>query len=423
MPRHDLARAAVAVIGGGPAGLMAAEVLSRHGIRVQLFDAMPSVGRKFLMAGKGGMNITHSEPYDLFLSRYGDRQAHIQPLLDRFGPDALRNWLQELGIDTFIGTSGRVFPVDMKAAPLLRAWLHRLRLKGVEFYMRHQWTGWAGEGTDTLRFNTPAGERCISSLAAILALGGASWPQLGSTGAWAPLLQERGVRVEPFKPANCGFRVQWSDHFRRRFAGEPLKSVALRLVTQKGKAISQTGEFVITQDGVEGSLIYAVSSLLRDSIVSTGEAVIELDLMPGRSLDDLIGKLSQPQGKLSLANHLRKRLGLQGVKAALLREQVPAPDLKDPARLGAALKGLKVRLTAPSPIEEAISCGGGVPFEALNENLMLRSLPGVFCAGEMLDWEAPTGGYLLSACFATGRAAGLGALAWLEDKAPCRRSS
>jgi uncharacterized flavoprotein (TIGR03862 family) len=394
---------------------MAAEVLSRHGIAVRLFDAMPSVGRKFLMAGKGGMNITHSEPYDLFLSRYGGRQARIKPLLDRFGPEALRQWLKDLGIDTFVGTSGRVFPTDMKAAPLLRAWLHRLRHQGVEFHMRHRWTGWAGESTDTLCFDTPAGERRVPSPAVILALGGASWPQLGSTGAWAPLLQERGVPVEPFKPANCGFQTGWSEHFRRRFAGAPLKPVALKFVTREGKVISRTGEVVVTQDGIEGSLIYAVSSFLRDAIAVSGEAIIELDLMPSRDLGDLIGRLSRPQGKLSLSNHLRKCLGLQGVKAALLRERVPASELKEPARLGAALKGLKVRLTASSPIQEAISCAGGVPFEALTEHLMIKNLPGVFCAGEMLDWEAPTGGYLLSACFAGGRAAGLGALAWLGD--------
>lgn len=406
----------VVVIGGGPAGLMAAEVLSQSGVKVKLYDAMPSVGRKFLMAGKSGMNITHSEAYPLFLSRYGAGQNRIKPMLDQFGPGDLRNWLHDLGIMTFVGTSGKVFPTDMKAAPLLRAWLHRLRLNGVDFYMRHQWIGWLESESGRLQFVTPNGEFSVAYDAVILALGGASWPRLGSTGAWVPLLQQRGVFVESLKPANCGFKVGWSEHFRSRFAGEPLKSVALSFVSPDGHKICQPGEFVITRDGVEGSLIYAISALLREAIQSTGTAIIELDMMPDREPEYLIDRLSQRRSKLSFANHLRKSLGIQGVKAGLLRELVPASDLKDPVRLGSAIKALPIRLIAPGSLDEAISCAGGVSFDELDEQLMIGSLPGVFCAGEILDWEAPTGGYLLNACFATGRAAGFGVLNWLRNK-------
>jgi uncharacterized flavoprotein (TIGR03862 family) len=402
------------VIGGGPAGLMAAEVLSQAGVKVKLYDAMPSVGRKFLMAGKGGMNITHSEPYEHFLSRYGNRRSQVKPILDLFGPVDLRNWLSNLGIETFIGTSGRVFPADMKAAPLLRAWLHRLRLKGVEFYMRHQWVGWVENESNRLRFFTPDGESSVTSDAVILALGGASWSRLGSTGAWVPLLQQQGVVVEPLKPANCGFQVGWSEHFKNRFAGKPLKSVTLRFVTADGQEVCRQGEFVITHDGVEGGPIYALSSLLRETIQLTGEAIISLDMMPHRDIKYLIDRVSKPRGKLSLANHLRKSLGIHRAKAGLLRELASASDLEHSAGVAAAIKSLPIRLVAPSPIDEAISCAGGVSFEEIDEHLMIRALPGVFCAGEMLDWEAPTGGYLLNACFAMGRAAGMGALAWLQ---------
>ncbi len=395
---------------------MAADVLSQGGVSVKLFDAMPSVGRKFLMAGKGGMNITHSEPYDLFVSRYGKRQPYIKPLLDQFGPDDLRKWLNDIGIETFVGTSGRVFPSEMKAAPLLRAWLHRLRLNGVDFNMRHQWTGWTDQDINSVRFMTPAGEKIVRNDTVILALGGASWPKLGSTGTWLPLLQERSVSVAPLKPANCGFKARWSEHFYKRFAGEPVKSVTLRFINADGNEFCRTGEFVITRDGVEGSLIYAMSSLFREAIESTGAAIIHLDLMPDRDLDDIIDRLSLSRGKLSMANHLRKRLGIQGVKAGLLRELISASDLGNPARLGAKLKALPISLVAPSPVAEAISCAGGIVFESLDEHLMIRTMPGIFCAGEMLDWEAPTGGYLLTACFATGRTAGLGALEWLHNK-------
>lgn len=405
----------VAIIGGGPAGLMAAEVLSQAGVKVNLYDAMPSVGRKFLMAGKGGMNITHSEPFDSFLSRYGSRLAYIKPMLDVFGAEALRAWLKDLGIDTFVGSSGKVFPVDMKAAPLLRAWLHRLRVDGVSFFMRHRWLGWGDD--KTLRFLTPEGERTVSADAVVLALGGASWARLGSTGAWAPLLVRQGVAVEPLRPSNCGFDVGWSEFFAGRFAGQPLKPVQASFTDSDGAEFCQAGELIVTASGVEGSLIYKMSALLREQIAATGTALIHLDLAPGKDKQFLIDRLSKPRGKNTMANHLRKQIGIDGVKAGLLREILPKADFDDPLRLCEAIKALPVKLLGARPIDEAISSAGGVAFEALDQRLMIRSMPGVFCAGEMLDWEAPTGGYLLSACFAGGRVAGLGALAWLQDEA------
>jgi uncharacterized flavoprotein (TIGR03862 family) len=397
----------VAVVGGGPAGLMAAEVLAAGGARVELFDAMPSVGRKFLMAGKGGMNITHSESRELFLARYGSRRPQLEPLIDGFGPEALRQWLRELGIETFVGTSGRVFPSDMKAAPLLRAWLHRLRTAGVAFHMRHRWCGWE-EGSHRLLFRTAEGMRPVAADAVVLALGGASWARLGSDGTWVPLLQQRGVRVAALRPANCGFDVDWSGHFRDRFAGEPVKPVVASVADR-----SQQGEFNITAAGVEGGLIYALSAPLRDEIEARGSAVLHLDLAPGRARERLEQDLSRPRGRDSLANHLRRRAGIEGVKAGLLREMVPPAALDSPAGLAAAIKALPLKVGAPRPLEEAISTAGGVLWEDLDSRLMAKDLPGVFCAGEMLDWEAPTGGYLLTACFASGRAAGEGALAWL----------
>jgi uncharacterized flavoprotein (TIGR03862 family) len=407
----------VAVIGGGPAGLMAAEVLIEAGVKVDLFDAMPSAGRKFLMAGKGGMNISHAEPFDKFLSRYGSRRSYIEPMLDEFTAQALREWVQGLGIETFIGSSGRVFPADMKAAPLLRAWLHRLRVAGVNFHMRHRWLGWIEGENTTLNFATPQGEREIKADAVILALGGASWPQLGSTGAWAPLLTQLGVLVTPLKPSNCGFDVAWSEYFRSRYSGQPLKSVCVSFSNAEGVAVRQQGELVITANGLEGGIIYTLSALLRDEIAATGFADIHLDLLPYKELPVLIAKISQDRGKNSMANHLRKCIGIDGVKAGLLREMVPASDFDNPERLCSAIKAMPIRLIATRPIEEAISSAGGIAFEALDENLMIRSMPGVFCAGEMLDWEAPTGGYLLTVCFASGRAAGLGVLASLNCEA------
>ncbi len=409
----------VAVIGAGPAGLMAAEILSGGGVQVDVYDAMPSVGRKFLLAGKGGLNITHSEPLELFLSRYGARRVQIKALLDAFGPDALRSWIHDLGIDTFVGTSGRVFPVEMKAVPLLRAWLHRLRAAGVRFHVRHHWCGWDDvtkpSTQHALRFATPSGEQVARADAVVLALGGGSWARLGSDGAWVPLLEKRGVSIATLQPSNCGFDVGWSEHFSTRFAGHYLKPVAVAFTESGGAAYRKQGEFVVTASGVEGGLIYALSASLRDEITATGAALIHLDLLPDWTLQRVIAALSQPRGSRSFATHLKNRVGIHGVKAGLLRECVPPQDFTDPVRLGAAIKALPLRLIAPRPIDEAISSAGGVRFEALNKHQMLNTLPGVFCAGEMLDWEAPTGGYLLTACLASGRAAGRGALAWLRQ--------
>ncbi len=401
----------VAIIGGGPAGLMAAEVLAQGGVRVNLYDAMPSQGRKFLVAGKGGLNLTHSEPLEQFLARYGARRPHLEPLLRDFGPQQLRDWARKLGIETFVGTSGRVFPVGMKSAPLLRLWLARLRAAGVSFHPRHKWLDW--EADQALRFETPGGEISMRADALVLALGGGSWPQTGSTGAWISLLAGRGIPVVPLRPANCGFDVAWSEHFRKRFAGHPVKSVILSCTGAQGQVFRQQGEFVVTETGVEGSLIYACSALLRDGIEAEGQVVIRLDLAPGWTHERLAERLSRRRGSRSMASHLERSIGMQGVKAGLLWEFVPKADFADPERLAERIKDLPVSLLRPRPLEEAISSAGGVQFEALDEHLMLHAMPGVFCAGEMLDWEAPTGGYLLTACFASGKAAGLGALEWL----------
>ncbi len=378
---------------------MAAEVLAEKAIPVDLYDAMPSVGRKFLMAGKGGLNLTHSEPLDAFLARYGARRANIEPLLAAFGPAALREWARGLGVDTFVGSSGRVFPAGMKAAPLLRAWLHRLRGAGVRLHCRHRWLGWDELGA--LRFATAEGEKIIQTESTVLALGGGSWSKLGSDGAWVPLLERRGVPVAALRPANCGFDVGWSAHFRARFAGQPLKSVALSFAGE-----TRRGEFVVTEHGVEGSLIYAFSARLRDAIAAQGTATFHLDLMPDWSPARVAEEVARPRASRSLSSHLQSRLGLKGVKVGLLRECLAHEVFTEPSKLAAAIKALPIRLLAPRPIDEAISSAGGVAFEALDEGLMLRDLPGVFCAGEMLDWEAPTGGYLLTACLASGYVAG-----------------
>ncbi|MBE3144868.1 MAG: TIGR03862 family flavoprotein, partial [Planctomycetes bacterium] len=377
-----------------------------------LYDSMPSVGRKFLVAGKGGLNLTHAESREQFHSRYGTRRAQLEPLLDKFGPEDLRRWVHELGTDTFVGTSGRVFPVGMKTAPILRAWLLRLSKAGVTFHMRNKWCGWSNYGS--LLFETPDGEASVSPSAVVLALGGGSWARLGSTGAWVPLLVKRGVAVAALKPSNCGFDVAWSEHFRTRFEGFPLKSVIVSFTDSKGNAFRKQGEFIVTATGVEGSLIYAISAQLRDEIEANGSAIIKLDLAPGWSQQRLMDRLSQPRGSRTLSGHLEKAVKIKGVKAGLLREFVPKQNFADPECLASAIKELPIPLIAPRPLDEAISSAGGVLFDELDERLMIRSVPGVFCAGEMLDWEAPTGGYLLTACFASGRAAGLGTLAWLD---------
>jgi uncharacterized flavoprotein (TIGR03862 family) len=407
----------VAIIGGGPAGLMAAQVLVDAGIAVHLFDAMPSVGRKFLLAGKGGLNLTHSEGADTFAGRYGARRDAIERVLKDFDATVLRDWAQGLGIETFVGTSGRVFPKDMKAAPLLRAWLHRLRHPaqgpGVQFHMRHRWMGWGED--KSLLFDTPQGQIEVKAGAVVLALGGGSWARLGSDGAWVPLLAQKGVAVAPLLPSNCGFDVQggWSEYFKSRFAGQPFKSVAISLAPDDGPAWRRKGEFVATESGVEGSLVYAASAQLRDEIMRSGSATFTLDLLPDMSAEKVLQEVSHPRGSRSLSSHLKSRLSLDGIKAAVLHELLDKAAINDPAQLAAAIKALPITLHATSPIDEAISSAGGVLFEVLSAGQMLEQLPGVFCAGEMLDWEAPTGGYLLHASFATGRAAGQGVLEWL----------
>lgn len=403
-----------AVIGGGPAGLMAAEILAKGGARVDVFDSMPSVGRKFLLAGVGGMNITHAEPFEDFVSRYSECAHALEPLLATFGPAELRDWIHGLGIETFVGSSHRVFPREMKAAPLLRAWLHRLRQSGVRIHTRHRWQGWDDSGA--LSFQTRDGLACMTADVVVLALGGGSWARLGSDGAWVPWLREKGVAVRALRPSNCGFDVRWSEHFRERHAGEPLKSVVVSCLDAHGNRLQRKGELIVTRHGVEGSLVYAMSAPLRDVIRLQGHAIMNVDLLPDRRREDVIALLSAPRGSKSFSEHLRRRLNIKGASAGLLREALAPADLHDPQRVADALKAFPLRLERPRPLDEAISSAGGVAFDALNNDLMMQFLPGVFCAGEMLDWEAPTGGYLLTACFSTGRRAGEGALRWLASR-------
>jgi len=448
-------RTAVVIVGGGPAGLMAADVLAERGIEVHLHDAMPSVGTKFLLAGKGGLNLTHSEPIDRFVARYGARARDVARWLDTFGPGDVRAWARSLGVDTFVGSSGRVFPEGMGAAALLDAWVQRLRSRGVVFHLRSRWTGFGPDGTPTfseapLRSGSPAacgadplaaagrrpeGEseplQCSGAQpvqgaplrsgspaacgAVLLALGGGSWPSTGSDGAWVAWLRCAGVGVAPLRPANCGFAVAWSDVFRQRFQGQPLKSVALAFDRADGTVVSQKGECLVTAYGMEGSLVYAHSAALRDAVEEQGRMTVRIDLLPGRSEEQVREALAADRGKRSWAAFLQRRLGLAGVKAGLLREGASASDFEDPDRLARRIKGVPVTLLSPRPIEEAISSAGGVCLEELDPRLMLKKLPGVFCAGEMLDWEAPTGGYLITACMASGRFAALAITEWLRQ--------
>lgn len=449
--------ASVAVIGAGPAGLMAAETLAQAGHTVQVFEAKPSAGRKFLMAGRGGLNITHSESAERFNARYGARAPEFAAMLAGLNADALCEWVQGLGIETFVGSSGRVFPAEMKAAPLLRAWINRLRKQNVQFLMRHRWLGFElGHGSEasgpasspsekrvpeaqvaakpTLRFESPKGEVTVTPDATILALGGGSWARLGSDGAWWPLLQQLGVQLAPLLPSNGGFETQWSQHFIDQCAGQPLKTVEFWLATTPAKATKGRGksakaagpkataqqphlrgECLITEHGLEGGAIYTLSAALRDEILRNGQVTLYVDLLPDYTAEKVLAEVSHPRGTRSLSSHLRSRLGVHGVKAALLRECLSADTFKDPAQLAAGLKALPIVLNACRPIDEAISTAGGVQFEGLTQQLMIKNLPSVFCAGEMLDWEAPTGGYLINGVMASGKAAAVGVSEWLSQ--------
>ncbi|CZT33819.1 TIGR03862 family flavoprotein [Rhizobium sp. 9140] len=412
MTTADSTEKTIAIIGGGPAGLAAAEVLSETHHRVTVYDAMPTIGRKFLLAGKSGLNLTHAEPYDAFAGRFGAANDRLRPALDAFSPEAVQRWAEGLGVETFVGSSGRVFPKAMKASPLLRAWRQRLETRGVIIQTRWRWIGF-GDGRDNEEFvfETPEGIRTITSDATVLALGGASWPRLGSDARWVPMLEARGIAVAPFRPANCGFDVAWSEDFTTRFAGTPVKSV---VATSEGGRTQ--GEFVITRHGIEGSLVYSHAAARRDRLEAEGQADFCLDLLPGRSLEALTSALEAAPRKASFSNRLRKAARIDGVKLALLREVVRDADRLPAKDLAPALKRLRIPLDRPRPIAEAISSAGGIPLAAIDAAGMIRQMPGVFVAGEMVDWEAPTGGYLLTACLATGRSAASGLLDWLADR-------
>jgi uncharacterized flavoprotein (TIGR03862 family) len=398
----------IAVVGAGPAGLMAAEILGRAGCRVTVYDHMASAGRKLLMAGRGGLNLTHSEPFATFLARYGAAAARLEPAITAFPPEALRAWCEGLGQETFVGSSGRVFPRTLKASPLLRAWLRRLDGLGVSFSMRQRWTGWDDAGR--LVVATPDGEANVAADAVVLALGGASWPRLGSDAAWVPILERTGVAVAALAPANCGFTVDWSAMLRERFAGTPLKRIALMFADKTVR-----GEAMITATGIEGGAVYALSAALRDAIAADGGATLMIDLKPDLDADALVVRLARPRGKQSRATFLRKAAGLAPpmialVNEALARRHAGEANAESMAKL---IKALPLALTGTAPIARAISTAGGISFDEIDASFMLRQKPGVFVAGEMLDWEAPTGGYLLTACFATGAAAARGVLKWL----------
>ena len=402
----------IAVIGAGPAGLMAAEVLAQGGADVTVYDAMPSAGRKFLMAGRGGLNLTHSEPSPQFLARFREAEPHLRAAIDAFSPNALRAWSEALGQETFVGSSGRVFPKAFKASPLLRAWLRRLDSQGVKLVLRHRWTGWGEHGH--LRFQAPDGPRTVEADATVLALGGASWPRLGSDGSWVETLSAKGVNISRLRPANSGFTVAWSDIFRDRFEGQPLKSVAL---TSGQNTVR--GEAIVTRSGIEGGAIYALSADLREAVENSGRAALQIALRPDLEANDLIVKLSAPKGKQSLSNFLRKAVSLSPVAIGLLQEAAKVSGISlstmPPADLARLINAVPIELTGTAPITRAISTAGGISFDELDPDYMLRRLPGVFAAGEMLDWEAPTGGYLLQASFATGVTAGRGVLSWLAQ--------
>jgi uncharacterized flavoprotein (TIGR03862 family) len=410
--------AQVAIIGGGPAGLMAAEIIASAGFKVALYDAMPSIGRKFLLAGVGGMNITHSEAHEKFLTRYSAAQSFLTPHLNQFSAKELCEWILGLGIETFVGSSGRVFPTDMKAAPLLRAWSHRLRELGVQINPRHRWNGWAEDGALKIaeQKNNQTIEKAIYADAVVLALGGASWQRLGSDGAWVNLLQEKNIQIADLLPSNCGFEANWSEQFQQEFSGAPLQTIRLSAIDVNGLNHTIRGEAMIAKTGIEGTSVYALSSVLRDKILATGYTELIIDLLPDINEEKILAQLNKPRGKNSVSNFLRKQLHLPPVKLALLRELTPVEIWKDNRSIARALKHLTIRLTGFRPIDEAISSAGGIVANELTDDLMLKKIPGVFCAGEMLDWEAPTGGYLLTACFATGRAAGKGVVDYLQSR-------
>ncbi|SHO42884.1 BaiN/RdsA family NAD(P)/FAD-dependent oxidoreductase [Desulfopila aestuarii] len=402
----------VAVIGGGPAGLMAAEVLLGKGAKVHLYDGMPAVARKLVVAGQSNLSLTRAQSVDELVKNYGESAAALHPFLAGFTPEDLRAWAVELGVETFVGSTGQVFPTEMTSDMLLTRWLTRLGKAGLVIHTRHQWHGWDDSGA--LVFNTEEGESHVVTKATVLALGGGSWPQLGSTGEWLSLLRNKGVSVNALEPANCGFDANFSDHFRDHFQGQAIKNVVVTIVDEKDTSFSRRGEFIVTATGFEGSLLYSCGPILRRELAEKGRMLIHLDLCPDRSEEALVTSLSTPRGKRSTSSHLRKTVGIDGVRAGLLNEYADRGDFGDPQKLARWIKKLPVVLTGVRPIAEAISTAGGVSFASLDDQLMLRDLPGVFCAGEMLDWEAPTGGYLLTACFATGRAAGFGAADWLN---------
>ncbi|MFC3050543.1 TIGR03862 family flavoprotein [Kordiimonas pumila] len=407
MPQETTEMLDVAIIGAGPAGLMAAEVLAEKGLKAVVFDAMPTPARKLLMAGKSGLNITYIEALNTFVTRYGERAESIRPALEAFTPDQVRTWADGLGAETFTGSSRRVFPRVMKASPLLRAWLARLSGAGVILRPRHRWTGWGEAGT--LLFTAPEGLVAVKAKAVILALGGTSWPRLGADGSWQKYLTEKGVEIAPFRPANCGFNCHWSPYFIEKFAGTPVKNIILSVGEQRVQ-----GDFVISKYGIEGSAVYGLAALIRDRLSEGQNSDLQLDLVPGRTIERLKADLAKPKGKKSFATHLKRVTGLAGVKAGLVRECVGADDIADPNRLAMAIKSISLPVISPRPVAEAISVAGGVSFSAVDSNLMLKSVPGIFCAGEMLDWEAPTGGYLITACLAQGKQAAEGAINWLQ---------